>query len=170
MTNSEIKKYINLAKKNDEKAFTELIKYIQNDLYRVAKCRLLNNDDAMDAVQETIISIYLSLEQLKNSDKFKNWCLKILINNCNLIYSKRKNGLETQYEFLEEKNGYIDEYNFELNDILKKLDDDEKYIITLFYIEDLTSKEISKILNMNINTVKTKLLRAKNKIKGEIYG
>lgn len=142
--------------------------YYKNDFFRIAKSRLLNADDATDAVQETIIKIYLSLHKLKQINKFKNWAIKILINNCNTIYSKRKNKNEQNYKNLSEIENCITadatEYDNSVENLLKTLNVEERTIITLFYVKKYTSKEIGKLLNMNSNTVRTKLLRAKNKI------
>ena len=57
-----------------------------------------------------------------------------------------------------------------MEDILKYLNDEEKMIITLYYLEDYKSKEIAWLLDMNENTVKTKISRAKNKLKTKLEG
>ena len=54
--------------------------------------------------------------------------------------------------------------------LLYSLSTDEKLIITLFYNSNYSCSEISKILNMNINTVKSKIARAKEKIRKEFEG
>ena len=172
MTYEELTKNIEKAKMDDEYAFNKIIKYLKDDLFRIAKSRLLNDEDAIDAVQETIFTIYKSLKRLKQSSKIKNWSIKILINNCNKIYSQKKKRKEISYEVLYQNDATIEKYDFECTDdlegLFKSLDTDERTIITLFYVQDYTSKDISKILNMNINTVKTKLLRAKEKIRNYI--
>ena len=70
------------------------------------------------------------------------------------------------YEYEDEK----DFSNIEMEDILKYLNDEEKMIITLYYLEDYKSKEIAWLLDMNENTVKTKISRAKNKLKIKLEG
>lgn len=173
MTEKELKKAIKQAQTGDEIAFNTIILSFKNDFFRIAKSRLLNDDDATDAVQETIINIYLSLHKLKQIDKFKTWAIKILINNCNSIYNSKKRKHEQNYQNLYEIEniniGDVTDYDNILENLLKSFPIEEKTIITLFYVEEYTSKEIGKILNMNTNTVKTKLLRIKNKIKS-IYG
>lgn len=165
------------AKFGNTRAFTELIRSIQNDLYRIAKTRLNSDDDIGDAIQETMIIAYRKLKKLKDNSKFKSWIIKILINECNLIYKKRKKQndiykkvenntiLGNEDESIHTVNSKLD---FEL--LINKLDYEERLIITLFYNSRYSCSEISGILNMNVNTVKSKLKRAKEKIKNYSNG
>lgn len=167
-----MRKIVEKAMNGDKDSFSELINYLKMDLYKIAKVRLKNEDDILDAIQETIISSYKSIKKLNNPDNFKKWIIKILINKCNNIYLEKNNkniSLEeftNIYEYEDEK----DFLNIEMEDILKYLNDEEKMIITLYYLEDYKSKEIAWLLDMNENTVKTKISRAKNKLKTKLEG
>lgn len=167
-----MRKIVEKAMNGDKDSFSELINYLKMDLYKIAKVRLKNEDDILDAIQETIISSYKSIKKLNNPDNFKKWIIKILINKCNNIYLEKNNkniSLEeftNIYEYEDEK----DFSNIEMEDILKYLNDEEKMIITLYYLEDYKSKEIAWLLDMNENTVKTKISRAKNKLKTKLEG
>lgn len=161
---------INDAQKGDSEAFTKLIYSIRMDLYKIARMRLDSNDDIEDAVQETIIDGFNSLKSLRNPNCFKKWIIKILINKCNKIYrQKRKNNIS--FEEIEAEN-YIG-YNpiertddcMEFSFMLKSLNYNEKIAIILYYVEDYTTKEISKILKTSENTIKSRLRRAKIKMK-----
>lgn len=168
---------IKKAKKGDKKAFTELILNIQNDLYRIGKTRLSDDNDIGDAIQETMINAYRHIKKLKDDSNFKSWIIKILINECNRIYKgkqTKKNLIEKvtidisssyKKDSIQDSNSNID---FEL--LIKKLNYDERLIITLFYNSKCSSTEIAEILNMNINTVKSKLKRAKEKIRKNYIG
>lgn len=74
----------------DKDAFTQLIQLISVDLYRVAKARLENIEDINDAIQETILIGYKSIQNLEEPKYFKTWIIKILINECNKIYKQNK--------------------------------------------------------------------------------
>lgn len=167
------------AIKGDKEAFTSLIESLEDTMYKISRVRLDSEDDIYDSIQESVISAYNSIHNLKNPQFFKTWIIKILINKCNDIYvrnnlkkrflekiSKEKINEENEYEKIEGK--------LEFENIIKFLNYKEKIILTLYYSEDLTIKEISKILKINENTVKTKMLRAKEKIKkryeGGFYG
>lgn len=166
------------AKNGNTYAFTELILNIKNDLYRIAKTRLNDDNDINDAIQETMLNAYKNITKLKENSYFKSWIIKILINECNKIYKSKYRNKDIYEKLMNEKtesnnvdcniqtvNSNID---FEL--LINNLDYEEKLIVTLFYNSNYSSKEISDILKMNINTVKSKLLRAKQKIKNEYKG
>ena len=161
------------AKRNDEEAFNELILLVQKDLYIIAKTKLQDDNDVADAIQETIISCYQNIRKLRNNKFFKTWLIKILINECNKIYIKRKR-YNTSYDEEEFSKKLIFEENFLKNmnfeNLIKDLKDDEKLILTLYYYEDYSTKEISKILKINENTIRSKLARAKSKLKNQYEG
>lgn len=163
------------AKEGDKEAFTILIKNREESLYKIARTRLQLQEDIDDAIQETMISAYTKIKRLKDNTKFYSWIIKILINKCNDKYKKNKTKIIPISEF-EDKN-YNEEYQnidmdlkLEYEEILSILDYEEKVIIILYYDNGYTTREISKILKMNENTIKTKLRRAKGKIKIKIEG
>ena len=164
------------AKKGDSEAFTNLILSIRNDLYKLSKARLSNEDDIQDVIQETMIEAYQKLYQLRDVSKFKFWIIRILINNCNKKYNKSKKE-DILNEPYEESNYPVNCDNMDIVEntldfykLISPLDSDERLIIILYYNENYTTKEISKILSMKENTVKSKLFRAKDKIKNNCKG
>lgn len=165
------------SKNGDEKAFTELILSMKNDLYRIGKTRLNDDNDISDAIQETMINAYKHLKKLKDISNFKSWIIKILINECNKIYKKKNKSIKLFEKItVEETPNIIDnsinsinsKLDFEL--LINKLNYEEKLIVTLYYNNKYSCNEISEILNMNINTVKSKLTRTKEKVKKSYKG
>ena len=160
---------IRQAKCGNEKAFIDLIDSIKIDLYKIARTRLTVDDDIDDAVQETMIEAFNSLKKLRNNNLFKKWIIKILINKCNKVYKKRMNNIS--YEELDAEkfvgNNFTEHVisDLEFDDMLKTLNYDEKIAVVLYYLEDYTTKDISKILKTSENTIKSRLRRAKVKMK-----
>lgn len=156
------------AKNGNEAAFTELILQMKDELYKIAKIRLKNDDDVFDAIQETMLLAYKSLKKLRYNQYFKTWIIKILINECNKIYKNNKK--EYSYEILDNKITSQDntEEKINFNFICNKLNKEEGTIILLYYMEKYTDKEIGKIMNIKENTIRTKRTRAKDKIR-KIY-
>ena len=156
----------------DQDAYTELIKSIQVEMYRIATSQLNNIDDVNDAIQETIIRSYDKLHTLKNHSYFKTWVIRILINECHNIHRKRKrelglfNKLSNSVDAISSTEKEIqtkeDDIDFDL--LIKQLNYDERLILTLYYKNKYTPTEISNILDVNVNTVKSKILRAKQKL------
>ena len=158
---------ITLAKQGDKEAFSKLILAIHGDLYCIAKSNLNDEDDIQDALQETFINAYFCIPKLKNDNSFKSWVTKILINECNKIHNmkKRNNQLINNYvSSLNDSTSNIDS-NLALEEMKKLLTDSENKIFSLYYEEGYTIKQISKKLNINENTIKTRLRSARNKIK-----
>lgn len=162
------------AKVNNTEAFSELIRSIEKELYHIARTRLRNEDDICDAIQETIIKSYKNIHKLKENHLFRAWVVKILINECNNIYRKNKsrNKNNMSYElnnlesYLIQSDDSFDKLGFEI--LIKDLEDDERLILTLYYYYKYTTKDISKIVKIKENTIKSKLARARNKIRGKL--
>lgn len=158
------------AKNGDKTAFTDLICEMRHDLYKIARIRLSCNADIEDAIQETTIKAFKSIKKLKKNSSYKNWIIKILINECSRIYQVRKkyqisyDNLELD-DFLGTNQNYKSEDDSEFYYLLEGLNYDERMAIILFYMEDYPVKEIAKLLKTNENTIKTRLKRAKDKIK-----
>lgn len=165
---------IKKAQKGNKEAFTEIILNIRNDLYKIAKTRIYNDDDIDDLIQETMIEAYKHIKKLKEPKKFKMWIIKILINKCNKLYNKKyKKDISIDeykldnYIILNSQKDIEDDLNFYY--LIKDLKYEERIVIILHYKEDYSVEEISRVLRMNKNTVKTNLLRARQKIKVNFY-
>lgn len=160
------------AQKGSKEAFTKLFLDINDDLYKIARSRIRDEDDIEDAVQETMIETFKSIKKLKNPCLFKKWVITILINKCNRIYRK-KYKKDISYESFNMEaflNPVQMETNIEFYDMLKDLRYEERIIIILYYMEEYTVKDIKEILRMNENTINTHLFRARRKIKNKIQG
>ena len=114
----------------------------------------------------------LVLSSLKDNKLFKAWLIKILINECNKIYKKRRK-YNISFEDKEfEKYIKVEENyeNIDFNILIRNLDKEEKTILTLYYCSGYTTKEISKILKKNENTIRSKIYRSKEKLKKQYGG
>ena len=160
------KKYID----GDIKAFEKLVNSLRKYLYVIAKARLFDEFMVEDALQETFISLYINGRKIRDITRFKAWITTVLINECNNILKKRKK-VEISYDDLEmekylKDDEYIDiENNYNFFELIEHLSIEERTILSMYYSEDYTTKEISKILRINENTIRTKIKRAKLKIK-----
>ena len=160
-----------LNRNNDDIVFEEIINKVQKQLFIIAKARLRDDSLAEDALQETFISLYLNINKIKDEKKLKAWLTKILINKCNDIMRKNKiYSFKCDYNILENNlysNNQYDDLNnhIDIFRIINLLNVEERTIIIMFYSKKYTIKEISKILNINENTIKTKISRIKIKLK-----
>ena len=147
---------------------------IQKDLYCIAKMKIKNENDIEDIIQETMLSAYANLKKLKNNKFFKTWIIRILINNCNKFYKRKK------LKSLDDKDGIdripakeIDLSTIEFENFIAFLTEEERTILVLYYSLSYTTKEIAQILQKREGTICSKISRAKTKIKekykGEFY-
>lgn len=160
---------IEKAKKGDKDSFTQIILMIKNDLYKISKMRFQNEDDINEVVQLTIIEVYNSLWKLRDNSKFKPWIIKILINYCNKLYKKKSKSEEIQEfeEDIEQKDNAIEQKinQLDFDNLIKELNYKERLSLTLFYVEDLSYKEISKILKETESTIRNRNSRAIDKLR-----
>lgn len=162
------------AKNSDSEAFTHLILNIEKDLYCIAKSKIDNENDIDDVMQETMIIAYINLKKLRNNKFFKTWIIRILINNCNKFYKRKKYKTLDESELVNKIGSYeIDLSNIGFENFISFLNEDERTILTLYYYLGYTTKEISDILHKREGTICSKISRAKIKIKekykGEFY-
>lgn len=155
------------AQIGDKNAFNKIFIAISDDLYKIAKSRINNEDDIADAVQETMIATFKNIKKLRDTSQFKQWVITILINKCNRIYRRKykKYISYEEYNFEAFSSSCNLESNIEFYEMLKDLKYEEKIVIILYYLEQYSIKDIKEILKMNENTVTTHLYRARQKIK-----
>lgn len=171
----KMEELIELAKKGNEDAFTQIIMMIEKDLYKIARMRFFSEDDICEVVQETIIEAFKNLKKVRKNEYFKTWVIKILINKCNKLYKskcKRQNFIEwndTNITNIYSKNTdeeVIDKLDFEI--LINDLSYNEKIALILYYMENLTTKQISKILREPESTIRNRISRAKIKLKKKL--
>lgn len=158
------RKLVRKSKKGNNIAFSTLIKNYEKDLYKVAIAITKNEDDALDCIQETILQSYISIKNLKNDEYFKTWLIKILINKCNELLKKNKKRLNIDATITG--NSQIEDADkIDIRDSIDSLDDELKILIVLYYYEDMSINDISEVLNIPQGTIKSRLSRARNKLK-----
>ncbi len=114
-------------------------------MYRVAFSILKTEEEISDAISNTTVIVFEKIHTLKNAEFFKTWLIRILINECNKIHRQNKKII-----YLENYNQtdlvYNDKYDdFGVRQAIKKLDEDLKTMVILYYFEDFNMKEISEI-------------------------
>ena len=149
---------------DQKKWFCDNIKDLENGMYRLSYSILRNETDAQDAVQEAIYRSYKNLEFLKDKRKFKSWIYKIITNTSFEMLKNKKDYLDIEQENVQEDKIDIDT-NLTLWNAVQGLEQPYRTTITLFYYEDMSIKEISKITGTKIDAIKKQLSRGREKIK-----
>ena len=157
--------------KNNSEAFEELLLQYKSYLYKVAYTYVKDKEAALDILQETSFKAWLNIHSLKDEEKFKPWITKILVNTA-INYIRK----ESKVIYIDDENPIISSENIvskkaisleEKLDLYKAIDllkPKYKTVIILKYFDDMKIEDISYVLDVPINTVKSHLKRAKESL------
>ncbi len=154
------------AIKGDINAYQGIIEDLKVYMYSIAIRFLQDDNDAADAIGNTIIISYEHLKELKKLEFFKTWLTRILINECKKILIKKEKIVSMdEYDgtILEDEKDIEQKLDFE--NYLDKLSDDHKAIILLYYYEEMSVEEISECLGIAEGTVKSRLFVARKNLR-----
>lgn len=152
-----------IKKQIKKEYFLFIVKENADIFYRYAYSVLLNRQDAEDAVSETMLKAFEHLDDLKHLHKMKNWMFQILANNCKTLLAKRLPVSDAIHEYTE--NPQNREEYMDLHDCIYHMEPKFREVILLYYFGDLKTREIAQILNISEGTVKSRLSRARDKLK-----
>ena len=153
----------------NRKLFEEFLNKNLNNIYRFAYSYTKDIQSAEDIVSESIIKALSSIDKLKKQDFMKTWFYKIIINTYITNIKKEKKQINNYNKKTDLSENIFDDYShITLNEFIEKLDEKYKTIIILRYFEDMTIEEISKIIDKNINTTKSRLYKALKILKIEM--
>lgn len=137
-----------------------------DEVYRLALCRLQNKTDAEDVYQEVFLKLFSTKTDFEDDEHLKAWLLRVTINKCcdlrRCAWFKNKTVLENEI-VAEMPDEYID-----LWQSISVLSKDLRTVIWLHYVEGYKTEEISQILKCNSSTVRTKLYRARKKLRKDL--
>ncbi len=167
LTDSEL---ISKIKKKDKNAFECLYRKYVGFALRTATLAMNNNRSlAADSVQETFIRVYKHIDQFNMDKPFKPWLYTILINECNRLLLKQSIVMSSEEIMDNPTLARTDPYHFEQYEELYEgihcLEDINKIPIVLKYLNGFSENEISMMLKLNLNTVKSRLYKGRQKLK-----
>ena len=155
-----------LKSMSDRKLIEDFIKNNINSAYRFAFTYTKNKQDAEDVVSESIVKAINASGNLKDSSKVKTWFFRIVSNTAISYINRNKKVIP--FDEITDNETYLDSYNFSSLNVIEKLPKEYLEIITLRYFEDMKLKDISEVIGVNENTVKTRLYKALKILKKEV--
>lgn len=175
MTTNDEDILIQSIKDGDAKAYAQLVNRYKAMVYTLALRMLKNREEAEEVAQDTFIKVFRSLHKFKGDSKFSTWVYRVAYNTCLDTIKKNKKYINDVAidEFTFNKLDVIDnaleniikeEKSALIKACINKLPEDSSALLTLFYFEELSLDEISTIINIEANTVKVKLFRARKKL------
>lgn len=149
------------SQQGQQEAFELLVELWQEPLMKFALRYLEQESEALDAVQETWISVIKKLKKLKDPSLFVSWIFRSLTNKCiDRIRQKQFQEKLIQDSNQDSETLNISNDNEKLEQAIKKLSDEHKTLIVLRFGQGLQVGEIAAILNIAEGTVKSGLHRA----------
>jgi RNA polymerase sigma-70 factor, ECF subfamily len=169
------------AQGSDKEAFEELVRRHQHRVFAVAGGILRQREDVEDIAQQVFVKAYFSLKRFDQRAAFSTWLYKITVNECWDLLRKRKvRPLIYESDLSEDQArqfGAPDERKAREPDISEKLearqrverlleglDERDRTMLVLKEVEGFAVEEIAQILDLNANTVKVRLFRARRRI------
>ncbi|MFC0391552.1 sigma-70 family RNA polymerase sigma factor [Paenibacillus mendelii] len=159
-------------KNRDEAALQALMEQYGDYLLRTAFLLLKDLQAAEEAVQDTFITAFRKIEQLREEEQLKSWLTRIAINRCrmrqrtwgwrNLLPFARMEEIPTDEHHPDTELQVMLEWrNERLSDAVHRLDYIYREVITLYYYNELSIREIATHTATNENTVKARLTRGR---------
>lgn len=180
-----VKSRIKQVRKGDQNAFGEIVELYKDKVFQLCFRMLGNSHEAEDISQDAFIRAYINIERYNIDRKFSTWLYRIAANLCIDRIRKKKpdyyldaevagtEGL-TLYSQIPASQLAPDEEvsKIELQEIIQneilKLPEKYRAVIVLKYIEELPLLEISKILDLPIGTVKTRIHRGREALRKQL--
>lgn len=153
-----------LSSRHRERAFTELLNLYQERLYWHIRKLVISHENASDVLQNTFVRVYKNLPNFKQQSSLHTWMYRIAYNESIRLLEREKNKYRASSEEVEQKHlenlvasSYFDgsEIQNRLQKQLLKLTEKQRTVFQMKYYDDLKFREISEILNIKENTVKT---------------
>ncbi len=163
----------------DDAAFSILVQKYQKSVHALVWRKVNDFHYAEEITQDTFLQAYKKLSTLKNPNQFAGWLYVIANRRCINWLQRHKPAMQsledTPMEEIEESayNQYAAEqrdaegakYRQEIAQrLLSKLPESERTVMTLYYLGEMTAKEISKFLGVSVNTITSRLRRARERL------
>lgn len=169
------------AQADDKEAFEELVRRHQHRVFAVASGILRKREDVEDVAQQAFVKAYFSLKKFDQRAAFSTWLYKITVNECwDLLRKKKVRPLVYESDLSEEQARQVTASEEKVHDgpdisdrlearqrvdrLLEGMDERDRLMLILKEVEGFSIEEIAEVLDLNANTVKVRLFRARRRI------
>jgi RNA polymerase sigma-70 factor (ECF subfamily) len=175
MDKSEEEAYINAIKSGNYACYRFIVNHYKYMAYTIAFKILSNAEDAEDAAQESFIKAYQQIRQFEGKSKFSTWLYTIVYRTA--ISKLKENKIQIlpisdivwetyahEYTTPQLEQLHIKDEQRYVKEAIQKLPKTEALLVTLFYLNENTVKEIQEITGLSLPNIKIKLFRARKKL------
>lgn len=176
---------VSAAKSGNIEAFEELVSRYESKIFRLALNITRNREDAEDAMQDAFLKSFSHLSNFHGDSRFYTWLVRITVNEALMKLRKRRANqvsldepVETEDDLMPreiedwgpspEKRYAQRELGTILSDVIEKLEPEYRMVFVLRDIEELPTEETAKLLGLSVPAVKSRLLRARLKLRHKL--
>lgn len=174
------------AQAGDTDAYDQLIRRYQERIYATVYHMTSNHEDANDLAQEAFIKAYRALKSFKGDSSFFTWVYRIAVNKAINFLKQRKNRNHMSLNDLDfnaehdpdlvslisdrtpRRDIHLAELQEKLNAAMQKLSEEHRLVVTLHDVQGLPHDEISKIMDCNVGTVRSRLFYARQQLQAHL--
>ena len=155
--------------------FAKVVDQHKNLVFSLALKMLKNQEEAEEVSQDTFVKVYTSLQGFKGDSKFSTWIYRIAYNTCldrikknkkhfdhvelNEVTENKVYTLQNALKIMEQK-----EKAEKIRSCLDQVPAEDAALLTLFYFEEKNLKELEKIMDLTVSTIKVRLFRARKRL------
>jgi len=175
------------AQREDKEAFEELVRRHQHRVFAVAGGIVRRREDVEDVAQQVFVKAYFSLKRFDQRAAFSTWLYKITVNECwDMLRKKKVRPLVYEADLSEEQARQVIssaqkgkdvpdiserlEARQRVERLLDGLDERDRLMLILKEVEGFSIEEIAEVLDLNANTVKVRLFRARRRVVSQAKG
>ena len=168
----------------DDTAFSTLVQKYQKTVHTLVWQKIGDFHHAEEITQDTFLQAYQKLATLRDPDLFARWLCVIANRLCIDWLRKQKPAMQslddsrmdivekisyTRYISEQHEAKSIEDYCEIVDNLLQKLPERERTVVTLYYLDEMTTREIGNFLGVSVNTIQSWLHRARKRLQGEAF-
>lgn len=150
-----------------DQQFVPLAQRYMDTIFRIAYSYLRSQADADDVTQDVLIQLYKTDTAFESDDHLKHWLIRVTVNRCKNIFRSPWRKVEDIADYENSLTFEAPEHR-ELFDAVMVLDKRYRLPVLLYYYEGYSQKEIAGLLSLPEETVRTRLFRARGKLKATL--
>lgn len=162
--------------RGERDAFEDLVRKYQDAVYGLAFHMIGDFTDAQDIAQQTFVTAYLKLPQLRDPGKFAQWLSKITVNEC-VSWLRRRQRISLLQERMRHSGRPVPmphqeceerELDAAVRKAMQSLSEKNRLAVTLYYIDGLSQREVASFLGVSTSAVENRISRARKQLKEEM--
>lgn len=177
---------VHRALEGDLSAYDDLVRRYQERVYATLYHMTSNHEDANDLTQEAFIKAFKALPTFKGDSSFFTWIYRIAVNRAINWLKSRKNKPQLSLNDLDfnaehdpdivalisdrtpRREAGLSELQEKLNEAMQKLSDTHRLVVTMHDVQGMSHEEISKIMDCNTGTVRSRLFYARQQLQAHL--